>query len=192
MKEEDLKKHLDNILIDGIIKEAEQDNADFLAAMRKISDNAFDEILQVSVPDIQKRSTRFKVLRPWITAVASAAAIIIIVLVPSFNTMNDKLCDSAYYMSEAYITASKGGLDLSTATAEQIKENLPSLEARYEDSCRNGKFTEDFPDAAWNLAVAYLKLHKKKDAINVLKALEVQTKGTPMGIHCEKLLQQLN
>lgn len=232
MKEEDLKKHLDNILIDGLIKEAEQDNADFEAAMRKISDESFDEIVMEPVeadceclggsdddmvnPIIaaseyaaepseraairlnraqlspQKNASKFKLLRPWISSIASAAAIILIVLIPSINSMNNKLCDSALYASQAYISPSKGGLDLSTASTDDIKAELPDLVARYEASCKDGRYTEDFPDAAWQLAVAYLKLHRKGDAVKVLKTLEAQTSGTPMGEHCKKLLEQLD
>lgn len=228
MKEEDLKKHLDNILIDGLIKEAEQDNADFEAAMRRISDEDFDEIVMepamadyecngtseedyrtvaasksmAAEPEtieeypIHHKQSKFKIFRPWITAIASAAAVIAIVLIPSLNSMNGKLCDSALYMSESYITASKGGLDLSTATNEEIKAGLPEMERRYESSINvDGKFTtysEDFPDAAWDLAVAYLKLHKKNDAVKVLRVLESQAHGTPMGKHCEELLKQLD
>lgn len=44
-KEKDLDKHLDNLIIDGLIKEAEQDNADFEAAMRNISDDDFESII---------------------------------------------------------------------------------------------------------------------------------------------------
>lgn len=40
-----MDKHLDNLIIDGLIKEAEQDNADFEAAMRNISDDDFESII---------------------------------------------------------------------------------------------------------------------------------------------------
>lgn len=45
MKEEDLKKNLDKIIIDGLIKEAEQENADFEAAMKKMSNEDFLELI---------------------------------------------------------------------------------------------------------------------------------------------------
>ena len=49
MKEKDLEKMLDSMIVDGLIKEAEQDNADFEYAMSKISEEDFDEI--VGVPE---------------------------------------------------------------------------------------------------------------------------------------------
>ena len=42
MKEKDLDKNLENIIIDGLIKEAEQENADFAAEMRKMSKEEFE------------------------------------------------------------------------------------------------------------------------------------------------------
>ena len=41
MKEKDLEKCLDNLIIKGLIQEAEQDNAEFEAAMRYMSDEDF-------------------------------------------------------------------------------------------------------------------------------------------------------
>lgn len=41
MKEKDLEKNLDNLIIDGLIKEAEQDNKDFEIAMSNMSDEDF-------------------------------------------------------------------------------------------------------------------------------------------------------
>lgn len=243
MKEKDLDKNLENIIIDGLIKEAEQENADFAAEMRKMSDEEFeaivrepafaeydDNIIHSSVNELasapsysvvfsksrifhgpiddteddeiqidqpsEVRQSKFRIYRPWITSAVSAAAIVLLILIPTFNAMNAKLCDSALYMSEAYITPAKGGFDVSSATPDDIKTELPILKQRYESSIIvDGKFTtytEDFQDAGWTLAIAYLKLHKKSDAIKVLKTLESQTHGTPFGNHCAKMLEQLD
>ena len=235
MKEKDLDKNLDEIIIDGLIKEAEQENADFAAEMRKMGKEEFEDMIyqpvyaasrdydyeyssasrrplyrvaaasiaadsEISEPsevDFKAPSkSRFKMFRPWIAAAFSAAAVILIVLIPSINSMNAKLCDSALYMSEAYITAPKGGFDISSASIKQIKEELPSLERLYQGTIeKDGKlvyYRDGFQDAGWNLAVAYLKLHKKTDAIKVLKTLESQTQGTPFGNHCKKILEQLD
>lgn len=45
MKEEDLDKVLDTIIIDGLIKETEQEGADFAAAIRNLSDEEFEAII---------------------------------------------------------------------------------------------------------------------------------------------------
>ena len=49
MKEKDLERNLDNLIIDGLIKEAEQDNADFEAAMRVMSEDEFMDMLSKKV-----------------------------------------------------------------------------------------------------------------------------------------------
>lgn len=244
MKEKDLDKNLENIIIDGLIKEAEQDNADFAAAMRKMSNEEFESIVrepaladcrvlgcccagfsdrpmkgqlaeassaipgnvhgpysidddrEISEQEPMARKSRFNILRPWIAAAVSAAAVILIVLIPSINSMNAKLCDSALYMSDAYITAPKGGFDVSSASTDEIKAELPNLKRQYERTIeQDGKtvqYHDGFQDAGWTLAIAYLRLHKKSDAIKVLETLESQTKGTPFGDHCAKMLEQLD
>ncbi|MDE6691866.1 MAG: hypothetical protein K2K05_00595 [Muribaculaceae bacterium] len=53
MKEKDLEKNLDNFIIDGLIKEAELDDAYFEAAMRKMSDEEFDEGVRAMEPYVK-------------------------------------------------------------------------------------------------------------------------------------------
>ena len=45
MKEEELKKHIDNIIIDGLVKQGAKENAEFEEAMRCLSNEDFREIL---------------------------------------------------------------------------------------------------------------------------------------------------
>lgn len=210
MKEKDLDKCLDNVIIDGLRKEAEQDNADLLNALRHIKDEDFESIIEqdkLELVDIAAESSEMpaaasipvkkpNILRPWIISAISAAAVIALVLIPSYNVMNGRLCESALYMSVPYITAAKGGFDLSIATEEQIKEELPNLESSFESTIQcDGKFThysEDFDDAGWNLAVAYLKLHKKGDAVKILKELSEHSDNPALKAHCSELLKQLD
>lgn len=252
MKEKDLEKNLDNLIIDGLIKETEQDNADFEAAMRKISDEEFDELIYGHVDKqvydyvekqemefeiysepacsysiIEDRETiqphnkliilkkgqrvspegdseesempkisKWKVVRPWVISAVAAVAVILIVLIPSMNMMNARLCESALYASESYITPAKGGFDISNASVTEIKEELPNLELRYKecinDEGKSLSYTDDLQEAGWNLVVAYLKLHKKQDAVDVLKVLAGQYGDTDFGRHCKVLLGQLD
>ena len=193
MKEKDLDKHLDNLIIDGLIKEAEQDNADFEAAMRKLSDEEFDEMIYE--PTSKHNLLKWKVLRPWVTSAVAAAAVVLIVLIPSINSMNGKLCDSVLYASESYLTPSKGGFDVANASVEELKKGLPNLESRYKVCIQvDGKLThysDDLQEAGWDLTIAYLKLHRKKDAVKVLTTLAGQYSDTPFGKHCKSMLKQL-
>lgn len=251
MKEKDLNKCLDNLIIDGLIKEAEQDAIEFAEAMRRTSDGEFEDVVMhdawaeaadedidladdfciqqskfssldmkcpqfahgeaidfmsdeprspmvspASALSAPKRS-RLKAFRPWIAAAVAAVAVILIVLVPSINSMNGRLCESALYMSEDYITAPMGGgFDVSSASPEQIKAELPALEARYQAALNTvDKPTlqgEELSEAGWTLAVAYLRLHKKGDAVKVLKELATREGDTPLGQHSARLLEQLD
>ncbi len=195
MKEKDLKTMLDSMIVDGLIKEAEQDNADFEYAMSKISEEDFDEIVRVpeyadericadmcadteeyrlaaasvprqETPVILQHKKRFSI-KPWIYSISAAAAILLCVLVPAYNIMNNKLCDSAMMASSSYMTSTKGGFDVNTATNEQIKAKLTELETNYNQAADD----EEMREAGWILTQAYLKLHKKGDAVKVLKEL---------------------
>ena len=225
MKEKDLDNHLDNLIIDGLIKEAEQDNADFEAAMRNMSDEEFEELIYepayaeaeedrasemmaASVaadmdylekrrrhqPLVEKKS-KWQVFRPWITSAVAAAAVVLIVLIPSVNAMNGKLCDSALYASNAYITSSRSASEINGLSDGQLKSKLPELEKRYKECVKeDGKltyYTDDLKEAGWDLTLAYLRLHKKGDALKVLKVLSTQFEGTPFGDHCQKMINQL-
>lgn len=225
MKEKDLDKHLDNLIIDGLIKEAEQDNADFEAAMQNMSDEEFEELIYepayaeaeedrasemmaasvaADIDYLEKRrrhqplvakESKWQVFRPWITSAVAAAAVVLIVLIPSVNAMNGKLCDSALYASNAYITSSRSASEVNGLSDDQLKAKLPELEKKY-NACvkEEGKFTyytDDLKEAGWDLTLAYLRLHKKGNAVKILKVLSVQYNGTPFGDHCQKMLNQL-
>ena len=225
MKEKDLDKHLDNLIIDGLIKEAEQDNADFEAAMRKMSDEEFEELIYepayaeveenrasemmaASVaadmdsleerrrpqPLVAKKS-KWQVFRPWITSAVAAAAVLLIVLIPSVNAMNGKLCDSALYASNAYITSSRSASEINGLSDGRLKSKLPELEKRYKECVKEDGnltyYTDDLKEAGWDLTLVYLRLHKKGDALKVLKVLSTQFNGTPFGDHCQKMVDQL-
>lgn len=263
MKEKDLEKNLDNLIINGLIKEAEQDNADFEVAMLHMSDEEFAKIVKepsttelhhaqlstsfshvdeckvfpsivlkatidednevvlnnidgdvevtdkaaehmaegfaepapLPLPAVKKKNL-WRSFRPWISAAITAAAVVLIVLIPSINTMNGKLCDAALYASAPYITANKGEFDVSSVSIDELKTELPALEARYKESIKEyGKFsyyTDDLRVAGWDLTVAYLKLHKKRKAVEILKVLTEQYKDTTFGNHCKTILQQLD
>lgn len=250
MKEKDLNKCLDNLIIDGLIKEAEQDAIEFAEAVRRTSDAEFEDIvmqnawadavnddndidddcsikynkscsLEMTRPQFAHgkaidfwgdgplspmvspapaqpapRRSRLKAFRPWIAAAVAAVAVILIVLVPSINSMNGRLCESALYMSADYITAPMGGFDVSSASPDQIRTELLALEARYQEALntvdKSTPQSEELSEAGWTLAVAYLRLHKKGDAVKVLKELETREGDTPLGRHCARLLEQLD
>lgn len=269
MKEKDLNKHIDKIIIDGLIKEARQENLDFQAAMSRMTNEDFLELIMgeepvkkepdiyvtasnqlwlpikeeqnEEVPEVQEDrnlsldlpfphnalkasalmfddvvelkeervepvdsekdsqkvsfSTNLRKFIPWIYAAIVAAACILAIVIPTVNSANRKLCDSALMLSQSYLSVSKSSTEIANASVEEIKRKLPELENAYK-SCimHDGKFTFYSPglqEAGWDLTLAYLKLHKKGKALEVLRVLAKQNKDTPFGLHCEYLILQL-
>lgn len=221
MKEKDLDKNLETLIIEGLIKEAEQENVDFAMAMRLMSDEEFKDM--VTEPEFEGLSSgiRFSSVTevPFRTPVfedneAYAATVEDkITDSPTIHENQDKdadkdnsenkvsdveiakLCDTALDMSEAYIDSLTDGFDFSTASLDEIMKELPTLKSKYNASIIKSfdrpQYQDEYLKAAWTLTVAYLKLHKKDEAVDLLIKLESQSKGTPFGEHCADLLKKL-
>lgn len=269
MKASDLEKHIDNLIIDGLIKEAEQDNADFEAAMKNMSDEDFLALIYDAVPDepvaadadvhfsrscvafeeensfcaaspcpsvddyaepilcesatdlfdddvpeeksMQKSSGRRlgsglkrKGWLPWVAAVASAAAILLIVLIPAYSRLDSRLCESALLAS---VEISRGN-DIPSMPKEEVESMLPELEKQYSasrkpqgelqqgavpDDSGLGYYTEriDSNQAALDLVQAYLRLNKKAKAVEVLKEISESDASPEFRQYCNKLLEIL-
>lgn len=258
MKEKDLEKCLDNLIINGLIQEAEQDNTEFEVAMRKMSDEDFLALIYDTVEDNTKPSLNFNkdiiydkekhkditaavsccasegfadnsyedwderdapqssksIIRMpaqngwkiWAAAIASVAAILLIVLVPAHMDMNSRLCESALVASATYMPPSRGGDDIVTMPKEEVKALLPELKMQYsaslkkEEGVRYMKTPEEKEyynlisnpeEAGMELIQAYLRLNKKEKAIEVLRQLSDKYKDSEFGEHCNKLLEIL-
>lgn len=199
MKEKELEKCLDNLIIRGLIKEAEQDNAEFETAMREMSDKDFHAMISGAAP--KKRN----VWKIWTGAIASAAAILLIVLIPAVNNMHSRVCESALVALSAYWPATKGA-DISTMSEEEVRNLLPELEKQYyvamhPDQEPAGKGADgnsdyylehtDALEAGPDLAAAYLRLEMKDKAVEILKELAAKDENPDFSEHCIKILDIL-
>ena len=240
MKEEDIDRIIDNMITEGLIKEGEQDNADFEAALRNMSDEDFlamihearpqpEEILHEDVRysimaeesihdtihpphpiELQKanrfdidiwdetvsepansKTTQRKPWRIWLTAAVSAAAVLALVLIPAYRSMNAKVCESALVACEAYMPSARGGIDPSASDISEIKEELPELEADY-NSALNPTGSQDYyapnlAEAGWDLATAYLRLGERSKAKKVLTELATRYSDNEFGAQCLRI-----
>lgn len=232
MKEKDLEKYLNNLIIKGLIQEAEQDNAEFEAAMRNMSDEdflsliydhanetapAFSKSVEMAEKDtydylidsnsdlsLKRRRLNWK---PWLFAIASAAAILMIVLIPGYYSMNARVCQSALIASSAIGNPSRG-VEISSMSKDEIMEKLPELKMQYQNSLEraeeirqpeptdneNSDYYIDQKDpreAGMDLVQAYLILNEKGKAIEVLSELSDRYENSDFGEHCKKLLEIL-
>ena len=266
MKEKDLDKCLDNLIIKGLIQEAEQDNAEFETAMRKMSDEDFlaliydtaeepiesavltekdiilaeDEAIAMSpsvafsISDVlagysgdewddfelpapqsveEKSETRRKGWKIWTAAIASVAAILLIVLIPVHRDLNSRICESALLASEAYMPPSRG-TDISSMNDDEVQAMLPKLEKQYSVSIAQsrepsapkgivGEQNRDLDDLSYyiqrvtprdagiELVQAYLKLNQKDKAIETLRELAESDEDPDFREYCRKMLEIL-
>lgn len=256
MKEEDLDKYIDSLIIDGLIKESEQDNADFENAMRSMSDDAFYDIIlglnpvdevsteeyelhdepksvndeccysmivpdgeesivsenasnmhyrlgrrgpsnqpitHASEPDFAARDKKslWHRVRPWIISAVCAAAVITAVIIPVSNHFNARLCDNALYVNEVYMNQENLYIPTQQMPLDKVESELPALEQYYEAYKQQNVASEDLQRAGCELATAYLRLHKRSDAVKVLNDLAEQFKGTDFGTQCATLVKTL-
>lgn len=256
MKEEDLDKYIDSLIIDGLIKESEQDNADFENAMRSMSDDAFYDIIlglnpvdevsteeyelhdepksvndeccysmiapdgeesivsesasntpyllsrhrpsnqpitYASEPDFEEKDKKslWHRVRAWIISAVCAAAVITAVIIPVNNHINARLCDNALYVSETYMNQENLYIPTQQMPLDKVKSELPALERYYEAYKRRNVASADLQRAGRELVMAYLRLHKRSDAVRVLSDLAEQFKGTTFGIQCATLVKML-
>lgn len=184
-------------VVKGIQNEEAQDCADFGAAMKKMTKEQLQEIVGVKAKTIQKK----KVLKiyPWLWSSMSAAAVVAIVVMISFNMINQSQMDlnNAQYMAYNIIAehnfidgGSRGGSnlaieDFSAVSDEELKEKLPLYETAYQQN--QDELT------GLNLAMIYLKLHNEDKALEILKELNKEYKDSDpeFAQQCQNIINQI-
>ena len=183
----DFKAYL--FTVDGICREAHQDNLDFGLAMKSLSKKKLKEIIgkqDVALPaaasadseteEVKPRVVRFK---PWMWQVASIAAVVIIAFTVVFNIEKNARysVDNAIYASADINPdlARSGGepIDISAMTDDELKVKLPELASLY----KSASTTDEIADYGYALAMAYLRLHDRDKAKEVLEQLVSRFNG---------------
>ena len=184
----DFKAYL--FTVDGICREAHQDNLDFGLAMKSLSKEKLNEIIgkqDVALPvaasaysetkEVKARKVRFK---PWMWQVASIAAVVIIAFTMVFNIEKNARysVDNAIYASADINPdlARSGGepIDISAMTDDELKVKLPELAPLY----KSASTTDEIADYGYALAMAYLRLHDRDKAKEVLEQLVSRFNGS--------------
>lgn len=130
----------------------------------------------------------------WIGSILILVGVGIMAVVAASSAADAEWCDKVLEMSAQYMKPHKGGLDYSSATESQIEEALPSLEEAYK-ACEiredgRVRYEGNLERAGWDLALAYLRLHERSDAEEVLRTLSSVYAGSAFGDHCALLLSQ--
>lgn len=166
----------------GIYQEAEQDNMEFGHAMKQISKM---DLLRIIGRSSRSRVIRLNYLRERMAWVASIAAVLIIGIFTVMNVRQsgmDKLDNTI--VAYNYIPDSGRGPESITP------KDLPSLEEAYINAPSDDIQLQEY--AGMRLAMAYLRLHDRKKAKEVLTELSARfSDDEEFAAQCNKILNQL-
>lgn len=177
----DFKAYL--FTVDGICREAHQDNLDFGLAMKSLSKEKLNEIIgkqDVALPvaasaysETEEVKPRVVRLRPWMWQAASIVAVIVIAFTVVYkveqNSRNN-VYDAIYACADVnYDLARSGGkkIDITTLSDDELKAKLTELVSIYNSSHSD----DDVADNGTALAMSYIRLHDADKAKEVLNGL---------------------
>ncbi len=185
----DFKVYL--LTVDGICREAHQDNLDFGLALKHLSKKKLQEIIgvqnverpqdiSISSAKSNKKSKGFAI-RSWIWQVASIAAVVIIAFTVVFNIerhARNSIDNAIYICADISPDLARSGgevLDITSMNDEELRTNLPLLVANYNSS----ESTYELADNGYTLAMAYLRLHDRDNAKAILQQLVTKFENNP-------------
>ncbi len=167
----------------GIYQEVDQNNVEFGVAMKSITK---EELLRIIGRCSRPRVLRLNYLQERMTWVASIAAILVIGIFSVFNVRQsgmDRLDNTI--VAYNYIPDSNRGWETITS------DDIPTLERAYQMAPSDDIQAQE--DAGMRLTLAYLKLHDRKKAKEILAELSVRFADDEEFVaQCHKILNQLN
>lgn len=177
------------ISVRGICQEAEQENIEFGHAMKSLSKAQLQSIIGKSEKRRIARPNFFRERMMWISSMAAMLVVAIGIGWNLYTSSQNHLCDVVYSYSYQPIEGDRGDgteyIDLNNLTAEQIETRLPDMKAAFE---ADEVDSQDWQIDGMNLAMAYLKLHRKSDAVKVLKEMASEASEPE---EYNKLIEQL-
>ena len=170
--------HVYLMTVDGICKEAEQDNMDFGIAMKALTKEQLLDIIGKKETDLPVAASaandprRFRI-KPWMWQVTSIAAIIVIAFTVVLNIQKqarNTIYDNIYACAQFEEIHSRGAakpIDITKLNDSELKAKLPEMEKSYND-CED---PDDLYEFGYPLAMAYIRLHQPKPALEILNNL---------------------
>lgn len=167
--------------VDGICREAHQNDIDFGIAMKKLTKVQLREIIgsrneteeYLSVPAAEIVKPKFLSYKPWLWQVASIAAVIIIAFIAVFkieqNSRNN-VYDAIYAFADLSTNLARSGgesINVESMTNEELKNMIPTFINLYQTATD----TDEIADNGYTLAMVYFKLHERDKAVEVLNQL---------------------
>ena len=166
----DFKVYL--ISVRGICQEAEQENIEFGHAMKSLTKAQLQSIIGRDERPRFVRPGFFRERMIWISSMAAMLVVAVAIGWSLYTSSQNQLCDVVYSYAYHPIEGDRGGgteyIDLNKLAAGQIETRLPDMEAAFE---ADEVDSQDWHIDGMNLAMAYLKLHRKSDAVRVLEIM---------------------
>lgn len=166
----DFKVYL--ISVRGICQEAEQEDIEFGHAMKSLTKTQLQSIIGNSEKPRIVRPNFFRERMMWISSMAAMLVVAIGIGWNLYTSSQNQLCNAVYNLTYQPIEGDRGDgteyIDLNKLTAEQTETRLPDMKAAFESDEID---SQDWHIDGMNLAMAYLKLHRKSEAIKVLETL---------------------
>lgn len=172
----------------GVCQEAEQENIEFGHAMKNISEA---ELMRIIGRSRQPRILRLSYLRERLAWVASVAAILIVGIFTVQNvrqTGMDRLDNTI--VAYNYIPESNRGESVIRGWEDIASNDIPTLEQAYKSAPADDIQAQE--DAGMRLAMAYLKVHDRKKAKDILTELSARfADDEEFSAQCNRILNQL-
>lgn len=181
----DFKVYL--MTVNGICREAHQNDMDFGVAMKKLTKEQLREIIEsrheaeraASIPSADTVNPKVLRFKPWIWQVASIAAVVVIAFTAVLRVEQNSryAVDNAIYACADINTdsARSGGeaIDIGSMTDDELKNEVPTLINLYQTASSS----DDIAENGYTLAMVYLKLHERNKAADVLNQLVSRFEG---------------
>lgn len=178
-------------LVAGICKEEQQDNMDFAHAIKSLSEKDLKRVIgKREKPRLQIRSIRQ--VGMW---AASMAAMLVICFSVTFHIQRsaEYAVDDMMVEYNSMPISDRGGdtvLDLSNMSQDEVKEVLSKWSAEYRDVLKVDVQAKQI--AGINLAMAYLKVHDRDNAVSILEEIKfLYPDDTEFVSQCDKILKRL-
>ena len=160
------------ISVRGICQEAEQENIEFGHAMKSLTKAQLQSIIGKGEKPRMVRPNFFRERMMWISSMAAMLVVAFGFGWNLYSSSQNHICDVVYSLTYQPIEGDRGDgseyLDLNKLTTEQIETRLPDMKAIFEADEID---SQDWHIDGMNLAMAYLKLHRKSDAVKVLETI---------------------
>lgn len=202
---QDFKAYL--LSVRAVCQEQEQDHADFVAAMRHLTQEGLREIIglppapgaaagSAAGTGAGKPSKGARLTRPAVMWCLSTAAILIVAFTVTYGFKRDgdhrryELIADYNFVTVYTRSGEPATADLRETHADSLRLMLPALERAFHEAPADDALA--VCDAGVNLAMAYLKTHDRKRAVQTLRTLMARyPDDAELAAHCHRLIRQI-